>query len=75
MHKNSCCQSVTIPATRRRFIQLASFAGGVALFGLSPHLATAAGEAEALVLSCIDYRLTDKVTAYLGTRGDRKSVV
>jgi carbonic anhydrase len=69
MHDHSCCHPTVGPATRRQFLTFAGVAGGSALFGLTPLIARAAGEAEALVLSCIDYRLTDNISAYLNTRG------
>jgi carbonic anhydrase len=37
--------------------------------GAGPRRAAAAGHAEALLLTCIDYRLTDKVAAYMDGRG------
>lgn len=55
---------------RRKFLRLAALGSGAALFGLAaPRLAGAAGQADSLLLSCIDYRLTDKVTAYMTGRG------
>ncbi len=54
---------------RRRFVQLAALGGGAALLlGLAPGRARA-GTAEALVLSCMDYRLVDDVVRYLDGRG------
>lgn len=69
MRDHSCCDVISAPATRRRFITLAGFAGGVALFGLAPRIAQAAGDVEAVVLSCMDYRLMDDVGVYLDKRG------
>jgi carbonic anhydrase len=60
---------MALPTTRRRFVQLAGFAGGVALLGLAPRIAQAAGDVEAVVLSCMDYRLMDDVGIYLDKRG------
>ena len=69
MHEHSCCDHAAMPTSRRRFLTLASFAGGVALLGLAPRLARAAGDVEAVVLSCMDYRLMDDVGVYMDKRG------
>ena len=69
MHEHSCCDHTTAPTSRRRFLTLASFGGGVALLGLAPRWARAAGDVEAVVLSCMDYRLMDDVGAYMDKRG------
>ena len=69
MHGRSCCEIAATPRTRRHFLTVAGIAGSAALFGLAPRLAFAVGEADALVLSCIDYRLTDRISDYLNTRG------
>jgi carbonic anhydrase len=59
-----------LPRGRRQFLKLAGLAGGAALFGLAaPRIAGAAGHADALLLSCIDYRLLGKVSAYMAQRG------
>ena len=57
--------------SRRRFLK-AIVAGGVGcVFGLSlrPAAALADGHAEALLLSCMDYRLVDKTEHYMVKRG------
>ncbi len=63
---------------RRRFIQLAALGGGMALLklaqGATEHEAAPAGAApahtaEALLLSCMDYRLIDDITKYMDGRG------
>ena len=69
MHHHSCCSGAVHASTRRRFLTIAGLGGTAAFFGFRPFLARAAGEADALVLSCIDYRLTDKVSAYMASRG------
>lgn len=69
MHDHFCCGGTFLAGTRRRFLQLAGIGSGAALLGFVPFIAHAAGEADALVLSCIDYRLTDKVSAYMASRG------
>jgi carbonic anhydrase len=65
-------ESVKIPA-RRHFLKLAA-AGGVTLMtvmanGLKP--SWAGGHAEALLLSCMDYRLIDDIERYMSGRGLR----
>jgi carbonic anhydrase len=67
MLEPSCCQAALIG--RRRFLALAGASGSAMLLGLTPRFAVAAGLADALLLSCIDYRLTDKVAAYMDGRG------
>lgn len=69
MHEYSCCDHINAPTSRRRFLTLASFGGGVALLGLAPRWARAAGDVEAVVLSCMDYRLMDDVGTYMDKRG------
>src|SRR5579863_727483 len=67
MLHSSCCQATI--TDRRRFLTLAGAGAGAMLLGLAPRLAAAAGAADALLLNCIDYRLTDKVTDYMAGRG------
>lgn len=57
--------------TRRQFLPLAAAAAGaVALaWGETPPPAAAAGPVDALLLNCIDYRLTSYVTQYMERRG------
>lgn len=69
MQDHFCCGGTVLTGTRRQFLKLAGVGGGAALLGFAPVIARAAGEADALVLSCIDYRLTDKVSAYMASRG------
>ncbi|NJM12046.1 MAG: hypothetical protein HC889_09340 [Synechococcaceae cyanobacterium SM1_2_3] len=63
---------------RRRFIRLATLGTGVALLGLATPWRLAAAEAghgaaahtaEAMLLSCMDYRLVDDITKYMDGRG------
>ena len=69
MHAHSCCDQTALPSTRRRFLTIASLGGGVALLGLAPRVAKAAGDVDSVVLSCMDYRLMDDVGVYLNKRG------
>jgi carbonic anhydrase len=54
--------------SRRRLLTLAALGGGATLMGL-PRAARAAGSTEALLLTCMDYRLMDDVTRYMTGRG------
>ncbi|WP_051378859.1 carbonic anhydrase [Derxia gummosa] len=54
--------------SRRGFTKLAAFGAGAALFGRSS-LVLAGGHADALLLSCMDYRLMDNVASYMNGRG------
>ena len=56
--------------TRRQFCYVTTLGGGAALFSVvRPQRALAAGEADALLLSCMDYRLTDETARYMAGRG------
>jgi carbonic anhydrase len=53
---------------RRKFVQLAALGGGLSMFlGASP--ARAAGGTDALLLSCMDFRLIDDLVKYMDSRG------
>jgi hypothetical protein len=67
VYEPSCCRPII--TDRRRFITLAGIGMGAMALGLAPRVAGAAGLADSLLLNCIDYRLTDKVTAYMAGRG------
>ena len=58
---------------RRRFLQVAVLGGGATLLAsmLPAGVANAAGNTEALLLSCMDFRLMDDVERYMATRGLR----
>ena len=58
---------------RRQFCRLATMGGGVALFEVAlPHrTAHASGAVDALLLSCMDYRLVDDTERYMAGRGLR----
>lgn len=58
--------------SRRRFIEVATLGAGAALLAAAtPRGARAAGKTEALLLSCMDYRLMDDVERCMAGRGLR----
>lgn len=60
------------PLGRRQFLRLASLGGGAVLLGsLLPRSAQAAGGTEALLLSCMDYRLVDDTERFMAGMGLR----
>ena len=58
---------------RREFIRLAALGAGASLLGAMPpgSGARAAGSTEALLLSCMDFRLMDDIERYMSGRGLR----
>jgi carbonic anhydrase len=58
---------------KREFIKLAALGAGAGLFNvaLPVSMARAAGSTEALLLSCMDYRLMDDIERYMSKRGLR----
>lgn len=63
----ACSSHVAVPINRRRFVTMA---GGAALFALAaPSIVRAAGGTDALLLNCMDYRLTGKTTDYMASQG------
>jgi hypothetical protein len=68
--EHAACSCHAAPAIgRRRFVALASAGAGALLTWSAPRIARAAGAADALLLSCIDYRLTGKVSDYMTAQG------
>ncbi|HKY94891.1 MAG TPA: carbonic anhydrase [Kiloniellales bacterium] len=63
-HHHSC----ELRSDRRGFIRLASLGATCALLGL-PRVTRAAGPIEAVLLSCMDYRLLDDIAMYMQARG------
>ena len=83
-HSCNHCHSLPADIGRRRFIRLATLGGGAALLGLATPWRLAQAEAgpnaekagtapahtvEALLLSCMDYRLVDDIVRYMDSRG------
>jgi carbonic anhydrase len=59
-------------ASRRQFMKTALVGGGAALaIAFWPGTLLAAGHADALLLSCMDYRLVEKTESYMAGRGLR----
>lgn len=71
--KNHCgCMPAPAGNGRREFLKLAALGGGASLLSvgaLLPRESRAAGATEALLLSCMDYRLMDDVERYMAGRG------
>lgn len=74
LHTDHCCcpdkARDAAAGDRRSFLKLAALGGGAMLLSATPlRHAAAGGNAEALLLSCMDYRLVDDVTHYMDGRG------
>jgi hypothetical protein len=68
IQNETCCQAGEL--ARRHFLHLALVGGAVATMGTVLPLAPArAGAAQALLLSCMDYRLVDDIVRYMDARG------
>lgn len=69
----TCCDHLPTPGfTRRRALQTIALGAGVSLLStLKPGVARASGHAEALLLTCMDFRLANEVEAYMTARGLR----
>lgn len=66
------CEAFESPS-RRAFLQKISLGGGAMLLStLAPGLARADGEVDALLLTCMDYRLLDAIGVYMNGRGLEK---
>ncbi|MBF0167390.1 MAG: twin-arginine translocation signal domain-containing protein [Alphaproteobacteria bacterium] len=69
----SCCSELahteSDALSRRGFVRLAALGGAAALFAsFKPFAAQAAGNTEALLLSCMDFRLLDEIVKYMDGR-------
>jgi carbonic anhydrase len=73
MHHNCKSHCIDQFESRRKFLQLAALGGGVSLLAATAWVpdALASGKTEALVLSCMDYRLIDDVESFMAGRGMR----
>ncbi|CAK0779371.1 Carbonic anhydrase [Azospirillaceae bacterium] len=72
-HNTPCCNALAgsggQSVERRDFLKLATLGAGVALFAsFAPRVASAGGTAEVILLSCMDYRLIDKIGKYMESR-------
>lgn len=65
----SCCNSATHTLSRRGFVKLSLGAGAALWWSFQTKAVQAAGNTEALLLSCMDYRLVDDVVRYMDGRG------
>ncbi len=71
---NCCCTADHTPhssfrSSRRNFIRLAALGAGASLLLGKSSAAFAGGSAEALLLSCMDFRLVDELHRYMDGRG------
>lgn len=69
----TCCSHLPLAASedlsRRGFMRLAALGGGAALLAsFAPRMALASGETQALLLSCMDFRLLDDIAKYMDSR-------
>ena len=73
MKRNSLTGSGTTRLGRRMFLRLGVLGGGASLFALAlpSGVAWAAGTTDALLLSCMDFRLIDETERYMSRRGLR----
>jgi carbonic anhydrase len=73
MSCNSLADKKILHLSRRKFLRLAALGGGASLLSLAlpDRLPWAAGKTEALLLSCMDYRLIDEIDRYMTSRGLR----
>lgn len=70
-HEHGCCRPAGSISDRRRFLTLAALGAGVSLLTPIAPRPAEAGQADALLLSCMDYRLLDEIVAYMNGRGMR----
>ncbi|MEX1662494.1 carbonic anhydrase [Thioclava sp. 15-R06ZXC-3] len=54
---------------RRKFVKLAALGGAVSLYNVITPSAARAATTDALLLSCMDYRLMDDIVRYMDGRG------
>ncbi|MBI5120646.1 MAG: hypothetical protein HZA67_06550 [Rhodospirillales bacterium] len=73
MTQTSCCSLLSSSAhqglSRRGFVRLAALGGTAALLAsFAPRASLAAGNTEAMLLSCMDFRLMDDIAKYMDSR-------
>ena len=66
-----CTHGAPTGGSRRRFLQTIALGGGAALLSTLPPAGARAGQAAVLLLTCMDYRLTNEVVAYMDGLGLR----
>jgi carbonic anhydrase len=67
---NGCCAHTAPSLSRRSAFGLIALGAGVSLMStLAPGVARARGHTDILLLTCMDYRLTDDTIAYMEGRG------
>lgn len=73
MKPSPCCTQAPTVGRRAALSRIALLGGGAALLSATPWMrpAAAAGRADALLLSCMDYRLMDDIERYMAGRGLR----
>ena len=59
------CRSALIPASRRDFLRATGLGVGAALAAMAAARTALGGQTDALLLSCMDYRLMDDVVRYM----------
>ncbi|ARJ67179.1 hypothetical protein WV31_16645 [Magnetospirillum sp. ME-1] len=65
---SQCCSDALKDLSRRGFVKFALGAGAALWVGFRPEISLAAGGTDALLLSCMDYRLMDDIVRYMGGR-------
>jgi carbonic anhydrase len=65
----ACDHQTPRTRSRRSALRTIALGGGAALLTTLPLVARASGHADALLLTCMDYRLMDEVAAYMQGRG------
>ncbi|WP_043745992.1 carbonic anhydrase [Paramagnetospirillum magneticum] len=65
---SDCCTDAFKDLSRRGFVKLALGAGAALWVNFKPSISLAAGGTEALLLSCMDYRLMDDIVRYMDGR-------
>jgi hypothetical protein len=71
--ESSITETNSTETSRRKFLQLAALGGGASLLAVTTGISTAhaAKGTDALLLSCMDFRLMDEIERYMTGRGLR----